>query len=470
MKNRSIRTLGAVLLSAAMLLGLTACTRGGTSSGGTSPGGVSAGEGNNTPADGIAAKGSKWAEGLTVPELENRKISILLSTSFDEEMERDTEEAPSSLYQTWLTWKETYGEDVEVIKVEWDSFTTYLTTNAAAGSTPDIVYGGTTWFPSWPAKNLVQSLEPYMDFSDSMWRKDIMDQMKWNGQYYVAYAQEPENFYICYNKTKFELAGETTPLEYWQQDKWNWTQFVETAKNMTDIDNDEYGYTGWNLGLSKSIYSLIDVGEDGSVSSLITTPKVKRWFTEIYNFYHTGAARTDNQKGNFLTTFPAGKDAMIHISPEEYVRMQRRLQVTGGDEFEIAPYPIFDPNGETVSKTTTNIYGLSIASHAKNPEGAAAYIKLYYQIMANINNSYGELGLFGSYLSEEEKAAIKEANESTAELNFLHGFGNASSRFQSYVGDVIYSPQKEGSVSSLLDSFESVLNAEIAEFEGSITK
>ncbi len=445
-----------VIMSLILTLALTACGGSGGKSGGSKGG------------DEIAVTGSKWAEGLTVPELENKKVSWLLNAGYDDHKQYDMEDAPDAFYQTWQAWEDTFGEKVDVQVVTWDNFTTHLTTSAASGEMPDIVYGGTTWFPSWPALGLVQPIDEYLDLSDKKWNMDIMDQLKWDGKHYVAYAQVPEYFYICYNKSKFDLAGETTPLEHWKNGKWNWTQFTKTAKNMTDASSNEYGYTGWNLSFNKCIYSIVDIADDGGLKSLVATPKIKRWFTEIYNFYHSGSARNDNEKSNFLTTFPAGKDAMIHISQEEYIRMQKMLSITGGDEFGIAPAPVFDPNEETAPKMSTNIYGFSISSQSKNPKGAAALINLYYDVHNKIENSFGELGQFGKYLTDEEKEAVKEANKTTPELNFALGFGDAQDLWNYYCADTIYSTTKEGSVSSLLDSFDSVLNAELKEFSGTI--
>lgn len=442
-------------MSIVMIFSLTAC-------------GGEGGKGSKKGGKEIPVEGSKWAEGLTVPDLENKEVSWLLSSGYDKHKELDLEDAPDAFYQAWTAWEKTYGVKPDIQVVAWDNFTTHLTTSAASGDMPDIVYGGTTWFPSWPALGLVQPIDEYLDLSDEKWNMDIMDQLKWDGKHYVAYAQVPEYFYICYNKSKFDLAGETTPLEHWKNGTWNWTQFAETAKNMTDASNNEYGYTGWNLSFNKCIYSLVDIAGDGALKSLVATPKIKRWFTEIYNLYHSGSARNDNEKSNFLTTFPAGKDAMIHISQEEYIRMQKMLSVTGGDEFGIAPAPIFDPNEETEPKMSTNIYGFSISAQAKNPEGAAALINLYYEIHNNIEDSFGELGQFGKYLTDDEKEAVKEANKTKPELNFSLGFGDAQDLWNYYCADTIYSTTKEGSVSSLLDSFDSVLNAELKEFSGTI--
>lgn len=443
-----------ILLAVMMVIALAAC-------GGDKPDG-------NKETSGKAVTGTKWAEGATIPELENTNVSWLLSAGYDEHAQYDLEDAPDSFYQAWNAWESTTGTKVDVQVVNWDNFTSHLTTSAASGDMPDIVYGGTTWFPSWPAMQLVQPIDDYFDLTEEKWNMDIMDQLVWQGKHYVAYAQVPEYFYICYNKSKFELAGETTPLEHWKNGTWTWTQFAKTAKNMTNKAANEYGYNGWNLSLNKCIYSVVDIAEDGTLTSKIATPKIKTWFTAIYDLYHAGVARNDNERANFLKTFPSGKDAMIHISQEEYIRMQKMLEITGGDEFEIAPNPIFDLNEETAPKMTSNIYGFSITKQSKNPKGAAALINLYYDIHNNVEKSFGDLGQFGKYLSEEEKAAILEANKAGTELNFTMGFGNVTALWNEYVGNTIYSTTKEGSVSSLLDSFDSVLNAELKEFSGAV--
>ena len=447
-----------LIMALALTLSLTAC--GGSGNGGNG--------GSGSDGKTIDATGSKWVEGLKVPELENKKVSWLLNAGYEDHEQYDLEDAPDAFYQTWNAWEATYGEKVDVQVVQWDNFTTHLTTSAASGEMPDIVYGGTTWFPSWPALGLVQPIDDYLDLSDEKWNMEIMDQLKWDGKHYVAYAQVPEYFYICYNKTKFDLLGETTPLEHWKNGTWNWTQFANTAKAMTDTKSNEYGYTGWNLSFNKCIYSLVDIAEDGTLKSLVATQKVKNWFSAIYDLYHAGVARNDNDRANFLTTFPSGKDAMIHISQEEYIRMRKMLEITGGDEFGIAPSPIFDPNEETASKMSTNIYGFSISSQSKNPKGAAALIDLYYNVHNKIEDSFGDLGQFGKYLTDEEKEAVREANKTVPELNFIQGFGDAQPLWNEYCNDTIYSSTKEGSVSSLLDSFDSVLNAELKEFSGTI--
>lgn len=455
-----------VLVSLLILtMALAGCGSAGGSSGKSDGGNAKAPEGT------VAAKGSKYAEGLYLPKLENKKVTWLVSTTAETIKGYNTEKSPNESYHAMETWKATYGEEIELKVSPWDDFTSYLSTMAASGNTPDVVYGGTVWFPNWPAKGLVQPLEKYDEYlklSDDIWRNEITDQFKWDGKQYVVYGKNPEWFYICYNKTKFEQAGETTPLEHWKNGKWNWTQFVNTAKNMTDAANNEYGYAGWNLGFNKCIYPIISVDGNKIVNN-VTSQKIVRWFTEINAFHKTGAVRTDNENANFLKRFPAGHDAMISISPEEYIRMRVQLDVTGGDEFELAPFPVFDPNGETQPLTTANIYGHSISANAANPEGAAAFIRLYYDITNNISDSFGDLGLFGTYLSDDEKAAIKEANKAPLTVNYVAGMGNAVKLFNDTARGTIYSATKEGSVASLLDSYKPLLDAEIKNFEGSIS-
>ena len=448
-----------ILLACVLCLALCACSGGGDGPGDKPGNKVEVLENGR-----LVATGSDYVDGITVAPLKDAKVSIMLSTTVENMKNLNLEGNPDTFYQTMNVWKATYGVDVEVRTVVWDDFTTYLATAVASDIAPDVALGGTTWFPSWPANGLSRPLDEHLDLTEDIWNMDIMNQMKWKDKHYVAFSGDPEYFYICYNKTKFKLAGETTPLEHWKNGNWNWTQFVKTAVAMSDPANDEFGYNGWNFALNKCIYPLIDMSDSAQFKSLLTDQKVVRWFTEIYNFYHTNAARTDANKANFLKLFPVGKDAMIHISGNEYVTMRKQLAATGGDEFEIAPNPVFDPNGETDPLMFCNVYGYSITSTSKNPEAAAELIRLNYLIGRNVSKSFGDLGQFGTYLSEDEKAAILQVNKLPTNLNFTLGFGNIQHTFNNNVGSFVYSSTAQGSVSSLLDAFDPTFQAALNEF------
>lgn len=413
----------------------------------------------------VQAVGSDYAKDIQLPDLKNKEITVMYNVDADHFKEADLPDAPNSIYHVLQTWKETYGVEVKIETVEWDSFTSYLSTAAAAGTTPDVIPGGPLWYPRWPANNLTMPLDEYLDVSEDIYDKSIMDQLKWNGKYHVVFGGIPEKFYVAYNITKFTAAGEPNPLELWKQGKWNWTQFVKTCKAMTDVNNNEYGFSGWNLNPGNSPYRMVLMNSENKLQLNIDDQKFMRWMTEVYNLYQKEkAARCDWDSANFLTTFPSGKDAMIICTPEEYIRVKQRVEVTGGDEFGIAPQPIFDPTGETERLVTANVYGLSISSKAKNPEGAAAFIRLNYLMSKKINEKVGEFGLLEKYITDEEREMLVECKKDKVVFDLLNGIGKCKSILQENVSFKMYNEYTTQSVKSLFDQAKPLLQAEIDEF------
>ena len=431
--------------------------------------GLLAGCGTDGPASSGMAPGTDLVSGVEMSALENSKVTILLNVEKDTVAASDTEDEPSAMNRTFQKWEAEYGTAVEVQAVEWDSFTSHLATAAAADQMPDVVYGGPLWFPRWPANNLVQPLDDYSDYidlNDPMWNREIMDQLMVDGKHYVAFGQRPEKFYIAFNQTKFEQAGETTPLEHFQAGTWNWTQFVKTAQNMTDAANDEFGFNSWNLGYGNCIYPLLTWGDDGKLQVSIRDNNTVRWLTEVSNLYRSGAARVEDM-GNWLQTFPAGKDAMVSCTPEEYVRFRQRINSTGGDQLGIAPMPVFDPTGETESICTANVYGFSIASKAPNPQGAAAFIDLSYKNWNAVIGKMGEFGLMEKYLTEDEREALLAVDDVPVVLDFTNGIGNNKTILEQAL-DGINNPNSTKSVQAFVDEAAPLLEAELNEFYRSL--
>lgn len=424
------------------------------------PGCQQSGGGSSTPTV------SDLTPNESMPELANKEVTILLNADADTIAASDREDEPSALYRAFMKWKSTYGTDIKVTTVEWDSFTSYLATAAASDQMPDVVYGGPLWFPRWPANKLVQPLDTYLDLSDSMWNKEIMDQLMMDGKHYVAFAQRPEKFYIAYNETKFNQAGETTPLEHFRNGTWNWTQFVKTCKNMTDPSKDEFGFNSWNLGYSNCIYPLLTWGDDNKLHVTMRDNNTARWLTEVSNLYRSGAARLEGQE-NWLQTFPTGKDAMVSCTPEEYVRFRQRIVSTGGDQLAIAPMPVFDPTGETQSITCANVYGFSIASKSKNPEGAAAFIELYYKNWNAVQAAYGTFGLMEKYLTPAEKEALLAVDTIPVVLSFTNGIGNNKSILYTAFEN-LNNPNDTKSAQAYIDEAAPLLEAELNEFYRSL--
>lgn len=125
-----------------------------------------------------------------------------------------------------------------VAESQW---TDNLSTAVASGTSPDIIPAENMTFPVWSAKGLVANLDDeqftnYLDLADEElgFNQALMEQYNFQGHPQWAIVEEPQMYYTVYNRTKFEILGEKTPMDYYLDgDKWTWSQFVETAKAMT---------------------------------------------------------------------------------------------------------------------------------------------------------------------------------------------------------------------------------------------
>ena len=306
---------------------------------------------------------------------------------------------------------------------------------------------------------------------EDLYNHQLMDTyFQWGGKSHGAITLSDVNRnYIVYNKTKFELAGQKTPLEHWQAGNWNWTQFVKTAKAMTT--GDDYGFTGWGLFPYFAPYTMATLDEEtGTVELNIDDPKYVRYMTEVYNLYQTeNAARRDIALQSWGTLFPMGTDAMVQCTKDGYKRVVEAAKRVDGDTFGIAPVPVFDPNGETESIATATLWAYSIAAAAENPIGAATYIRLETLVARNVEAALEGKNWYDLNLTEDEKAMLEETKDDPIAMEMIRGIGDC------YLGIVdasivppMYYEENQNSVQSIFDANKTALQAEFDEFNQTV--
>ena len=425
----------------------------------------------------IEATGSKYATGIKLPKLDDANVSYMTNTTLDYMKKENTDAAPSAVYQAMLVWKAAYNVDVQIDLVDWDKFTDHLTTAVVSGEAPDTMRY--TSRPSWEVNDLLLPLDDKLNLKDPDYDTRTMTQYAYKGQNYALFSlpQNIPNMLIVYNKTKFLNAGEPTPLEQWQKNNWTFTQFVATAKNMTDEKAGDYGFTGSGYFPWANI-PLMEFAADGSVKSNIDDDSYKRYMTEVYNLYTSAkAARHDQDLFNFRTTFPAGKDAMLITDPSGYASIVNAAKTAGNkDEFGIAPTPSFDFLNETTSygDPTWGQMGFSVSAKPKNETAAIEFARLVAKIGANITRSVGKHGILTELTNDDEKAMhakVKYSNDGhTADLTY--GIGTSSDAANQQIVSHLYvfdTPPTE-SLSVLLSNLKPLLAAQIKEFEENIKK
>ncbi len=427
-----------------------------------------------------------YSEGIMLPELDDAYVTVMMSIDWTALQTGNNEDEPYAQYHATLMWRDVYaGQDgeVEIITITDEQQTDFVATQTASGTAPDILPANyDLTYPRWNAAGLTADVEQYADYlglneknpnkpEEDLYNHELMDTyFQWGGKSHGAITlSEVNRNYIVYNKTKFELAGQKTPLEHWQDGNWNWTQFVKTAKAMTS--GDEYGFTGWGLFPYFAPYTMAKLDQEtGTVELNIDDPKYVRYMTEVYNLYQTeNAARRDIALQSWGTLFPMGTDAMVQCTKDGYKRVVEAAKRVDGDTFGIAPVPVFDPAGETESIATATLWAYSIAAAAENPIGAATYIRLETLVSRNMTAALEGKNWYDVNLTEDEKAMLEETKDDPIAMEMIRGIGDC------YLGIVdasivppMYYQENQNSVQSIFDANKAALEAEFEEFNQTV--
>ena len=198
------RILG-LLSSAVLLLGLTACSRGGTSSAGSTSGGEEAGL--------AAEKGRKLTFMLPAHNYnDSSKWENIALNAFREEHPDITLEFVSASIDNWMT---------------------KLRSAAAAGEPIDVFQDSANNNPMYALQGLNQPLQDYIDMNSPVLHRETMDSVFcYNGNYYVAVTR-PSVCVIFYNKDIFENEGVDSPLDLYNAGEWTFDNLARIARELT---------------------------------------------------------------------------------------------------------------------------------------------------------------------------------------------------------------------------------------------
>ncbi len=420
-----------VLFAAALTLSLCGCN----GTGGTNSGQYDPSSENYFSLDG-GATGVEYCEGVMMPQLENPTVTTLMTCDWNYIETNNSEDNPLQQYYATLMWRDLYeGGDVTIVTIPLEQMTDYVSAQTAAGDAPDLIPCQDMTYPTWNAAGLTEELDQFWDAleydREGLYDHDLTDNYMWAGKHHgLVTSYGSSRNYIVFNKTMFEQMGRKTPLDMWKDGEWNWTNFVKTATEMT-TDN-TYGFDGWGLQLGGGgIYPMARVNDDGTMELTINDAKYVRYATEIYNLYRVNqAARYGWDAQKWETLMVSGMDAMVMTNLAGLERMARASEKVNGPEFRVAPFPVFDPNGETEPIADGSFWGYSISSAAKNKLGAAAYIRAECLVARNILDKLEGNRYIDHYLTDDEKAAIEEADKApfcSDPLRGLTGVGDVLS-------------------------------------------
>ena len=359
------------------------------SEGGTNEGG-SAEEGN--------ADGDSSGTASALPDsLENADLVIVWDTT-EEAWNNTLQEDPDAFNLIWSTkaaFEEKYGGTVTVIGVGWGEQQGQVISMVNSGEVCDLAQAHDQNFPTYGAKHVVQDISKYVDLNDDFWFDSTTKAFTFGGVPYAVGA-DAAPVVISYNKTLFSQAGIKTPMEYFKEGKWNWDTFREAALALTgdtdgDGTNDVYGFGWWDSFYVQMLNANGIVGinyeAENGVGSNYTTTQATEAFTFLQDGYIKDKFIQIPDGDKFISDYKSGKLAMTC----EY----GFAAITAYEcdyEIEWAPLPT-GPSGETYD-CGGSLTGFCIPATSKNPEGAAVFARMAYEMLHEWQNNT-RIALYG---------------------------------------------------------------------------
>lgn len=324
-----------------------------------------------------------------VPQsLDNPDLVIVWDISEEEwnSMKEADPDAFNLVYTTKEAFEALYGGTVTVYGVGWGEMMNKTLEMVSNGEPCDLVQAHDQNFPKYASENAVMDISQYIDLEDDFWYDNVTEAFTFGGTHYVAGA-EATPVCISYNKTLFEEKGIKTPKEYFDEDNWTWDTFKEVCMEMTDDtdhdgENDVYGFGWWDsfwvMFNNTNGINTLNYLEDGSVQGNFFNDEAKESFEFLQNAYTKDKFIFPPEKGDFVNAYKEGKIAMTC----EY---GFTAKVGFPCDYEIDWAPL--PKGPSGAKYDCGggLQGFAIPVTSTNPEGAAAFVRIAYELMIDYN-------------------------------------------------------------------------------------
>lgn len=366
----------ALLLAAAMTLGVTACSGGDSGSG----------SGNNNTTTTTAATTSKapeqsFAEVTAAPVDETAETGTITWLMYEDLLTNNA--AMVALFES------RYGGSIEQrVTGSGDEYFETLGTLIATGDSPDIVRYEWRSFPHAMSYNMYTPLDSYIDLDSDLWKgvKEIAEQFVYNGKHYYVPYQYKTNFALNYNNRVLEENGMQDPMKLVKENNWTWKTFEDMLKKWVDMDPNHIGYNGVG-GMSFILTTgtkVIDVQGDQIINNL-RTENVTRCMNWLENMRKNGllGASADQQANGASNgyvdpgqAFVDGNLMFLGMDPSwTYPTAKEALDNAGlENEIKFVPFPRDDLSDTYYHGVDT--YGYLIPSGAPNVKGALDWIEL----------------------------------------------------------------------------------------------
>lgn len=313
------------------------------------------------------------------------------------------------------------GTTVNYVTSPWNTRTTKLANQIKAKKSPDCVSAYYNDFPIRIIKNLVEPLDDYLVKNNTI-NLTLMENVASYGGKTYALLRNAYPYVIYYNTDLFEDFGEKTPLEYYNEGKWNWDNFRTVAANMTDMQNGKVNTYGFGID-DESIFMLAKQTDlltfkNGTPTLNITDPNFTSSLDFFYKMCNTDKSVYAERWLNF-NAFLEGKVAMSYWRADQDTL--DRLK-TAKVNWEIVPFPMADGVDKYYGIASGD--GWSLGFGCSNPEGGMAFAEFEINDRAKINESIAFSAEQKKRLSQIE-GTISYLNCYGLDVSFNNGFCNA---------------------------------------------
>ncbi|MBQ1279429.1 MAG: extracellular solute-binding protein [Acutalibacteraceae bacterium] len=352
------------------------------------------------------------------------------------------------------------GARVQVIKTSTANYQTKLASLVSSGSAPDLACIFAQNYPTLVIRNLFDPIkDSEFDFDYKLWDKSLMDQYKWNGNYYGVIAKGSmygDMWCVYYNKTLFQERGQKTPYEIWKADPnaWTWDKLRETAKNMT------YG-TGssktYGLSCMYPQAFMLSTGKDfvnisnGKITNTANDNDVKTAWKYINDMLDVDKSM---DRANSAVTDLINRKAAMLIEGQYQMQSENTLAKGMKDEWGVVPFPKYNSASKYYVPIRPPMWGVGKGS--KNSAAAAEFLKYYLDVANEEANIYAnkECREVHAWMWEQAKG-----------VNFNEGVLNFGGNTTSLVANIMGGSEN---VDSVIDSNMQAINADIAAVMGEI--
>lgn len=411
---------GAMLLTAGMVLGMTACSQSG-------------GETQTTQQAVESKEQESKAESQAASGEEKVSLSLYYwDATFSEEIDE--------LIKAYNAKEGNANVTIEPTQLPWAEYWTKLETTLATGDdAPDIFWVNLAhlieYLPAGymlPLEDGVVDLEKYSDTAMNLLKGE-------DGKYYgVPFLLDPN--VLIYNKAMFDEAGISYP-----SNEWTWEDFREAAKALTKEDKSQYGYcfrTDTGQGSMHEWLVMAGSNEFDYVNSipLFAQDDAMEGWSFVYDIMYqdgstpTGAQMTEIQGDTY---FQSGQAAMVFGAPPRIVAYAEAL---GADKIGVSMLP-------TGARRACSFSVCSMAGYANTKYNPQVQSFLTFAASEEGMNILSKAGLtahmdcFDVYEQNVgiDVGAIKETLEQSTLVPILYSVGHNSefqTAFNSCIGEV----------------------------------